>query len=411
MKLSAAQDEQPAKLSQPLWRNQEYMLLWGGQTISIIGTGITQTAFPLLIWDISHSPVQVGIAGSLGTIPYVLFSLLAGALVDRWDRKRVMILCDIGRGLNMISLLLAMFFGQITIVQIYLNALIEGTFYVFFNIAEVACLPRVVPKEHLSAATAQNEATYATGSMLSPLFGGILYSIRLYLPFLVDIISYSASVISLLFIRVKFQQERVSVRRKLHIEIQEGFAWLWQHRLIRYMAFLTGGFNFTSAGLIPIIIVLVKQQQGTSVLYGLIFTVGGIGGIVGALLGPHIQRRYTFGQVIISTVWIQVVLWPLYAIANSPIMLGLIIAASFTLGPIYNVVQFSYRIALIPDELQGRVNSIFRLIAFGFQPLGWALTGLMLQVIHVVPTILVLALCAFILALTAAFNPDVRNAR
>jgi len=87
----------------PLWRNRDYMLLWSGQTVSLVGTVISQTAFPLLVWGLTHSAAQVGLVGGLGTLPYVLLSLLAGALIDRWNRKRVMILCDTGRALNLVS--------------------------------------------------------------------------------------------------------------------------------------------------------------------------------------------------------------------------------------------------------------------------------------------------------------------
>src|SRR5437588_4640513 len=115
-----------------LWRNRDFMLLWSGQAVSLVGTGITQTAIPLLVWDLTHSAAQVGLVGGLGTLPYVLLSLLVGALIDRWDRKRVMILCDIGRALNLASVLIALVLGQLTVVQLYFNALIEGTLFVFF---------------------------------------------------------------------------------------------------------------------------------------------------------------------------------------------------------------------------------------------------------------------------------------
>jgi len=158
-------------------------------------------------------------------------------------------------------------------------------------------------------------------------------------------------------------------------------------------------------------VVLVKQQHGSSFIYGVILTIGGIGAIAGALLGSPIQKRFSFGPVIISAVWIQALLWPLYAVAPNPIFLGVISALIFITGPVYNVVQFSYRLALIPDELQGRVNSVFRLLAFGFQPLGWVVTGVLIQVISVIPTILVLFVVCLVLAILTTFNPHVRHAR
>src|SRR6202008_1194535 len=104
--------------------------------------------------------------------------------------------------------------------------------------------------------------------------------------------------------------------------IGEGLAWLWHQPLIRYMAFLTGGWNFISAGIIPILLGLVKQQHGSSLLYGTILTNGGIGGIIGALLGAPIQKRFRFGTVIIATVWVNALLFPLYAVAPNPLLLG-----------------------------------------------------------------------------------------
>jgi MFS family permease len=394
-----------------IWRNSNFMLLWSGQTVSQIGTGITQTAFPLLVWDITHSAAQVGLVGALGTLPYLLFSLLVGALIDRWNRKLVMILCDTGRALNLISVLVALAFGHLTVIQLGINAFLEGTFFVFFNLAEVACLPRVVTKDQLPAATAQNEATMGVTALVSPLIGGALYGFKQVLPFLADAVSYVVSVVSLLFIKVSFQEKRLVAHRKLHIEIKEGLSWLWHQPLIRYMAFLTGGLNFTSAGLIPILIVLVKQQHGSSFIYGLILAIGGVGGILGAIIGGPIQRRFRFGTVIITTVWIQAIIWPFYAIAPNPIFLGVISALTFITAPVYNVVQFSYRLSLIPDELQGRVNSVFRLLAFGFQPLGWAVTGVLIQTIQVIPTILVLSVSTIMLAVLTTLNPHVRHAR
>jgi len=401
--------EGPQRVS--LWRNRDYMLLWSGQAVSLTGTVISQTAFPLLVWDLTHSAAQVGLVGGLGTLPYVFLSLLAGALVDRWDRKRVMILCDMGRALNLVSVLIALMLGYLTVIQLCINALVEGTFFVFFNLSEVACLPRVVAKEQLPAATAQNESTMGMTTLFGPLLGGALYGVRQALPFVADAVSYAVSVCSLLFIKTKFQQERTQERRKLYIEIKEGLVWLWRQPLIRYMAFLTGGINLVNAGFIPILVVLVKQQHGSSLIYGVILTIGGIGGIAGALLGTPIQKRFRFGTVIISTVWVGALLWPLYAIAPNPIILGVITALSFINGPIYNVVQFSYRLALIPDELQGRVNSVFRLLAFGFQPLGWVVAGVLIQLISVIPTILALFVVYLVLAILTTLNKYVRHAR
>jgi predicted MFS family arabinose efflux permease len=394
-----------------LWLNRDYMLLWSGQGVSQIGTGVSRLAFPLLVLDLTHSAAQAGITGALQALPYLLLSLPVGALIDRWDRKRVMILCDIGRALALGSVPLAVWQGWLTINQLYVVALAEGTLFVFFNLAEVACLPHVVSKAQLPAAVAQNEATNGVTEILSPQLGGALYGIFQALPFLADAISYTASVLSLFLIRTRFQGERHASHRHLLVEIREGLVWLWRQPLIRYIAFLTGGTNFVGAGTALMLIVLARQHGATPFVLGTLFAIGGVGGIVGALLAAPIQRRLRFGTVIIGSTWVWALLFPLYAVAPSPLWLGVISAGMFLTSPIYNVVQFSYRISIIPDELQGRVNSVFRLMAFGFQPLGLALTGLLIQTIHVVPTVLCFAVCSLGLAIMTTFNRRVREAR
>lgn len=266
------------------------MLLWSGQVISSLGTQVSQLAFPLFILFLTHSPVQAGLAGALRALPYLIFSLPAGALIDRWDRKHVMILCDSGRALALASIPLALAFGILTVAQLYLVSFLEGTLFVFFNIAEVACLPRVVIREQLPAANAQNLATEGITSLVGPPLSGILYSIASTLPFLADAVSYVVSVLSLFFIKTKFQGERVVAPHSLWIEIKEGLSWLWHHPIIRFMAILTGGNNLISAGFILVIIVLAQHMHASPFTIGLIFAIGGIGGILGAIIAPPFRN-------------------------------------------------------------------------------------------------------------------------
>jgi predicted MFS family arabinose efflux permease len=273
----------------------------------------------------------------------------------------------------------------------------------------VACLPRVVTKEQLPAANAQNLATDGITALTGPPLGGALYSLSYTFPFLADAISYAASVVSLLFIRTKFQSERVAAPRKLWVEIKEGLAWLWRNPIIRFMAILTGGFNLIDAGWLLVIILLAQRMRATPFTIGLIFAVGGVGGILGAIIATPLQKRLSFGQSILASTWIMALVIPLYAIAPNPLVLGIITAIIFISGPLYNVTSISYRLALIPDELQGRVNSAFRLIAFCGQPLGLAITGFLLGTITVIPTILIMSVGHVILAIMTTLNQDVRH--
>lgn len=394
-----------------LWRNRSYMLLWSGQAISSIGTQVSTVAFPLLVLLVTHSPAQAGLMGAVRALPYLFFSLPAGALVDRWDRKRVMVLCDAGRALALGSIPIALALQHLSLVQLYIVSAVEGTLFVFFNIAEVACLPRVVAKEQLPAANAQNAATDGTSTLLGPALGGALFGIHALLPFVADAVSYAASVVTLLFIPVRFQGERkVESRRSLLLEIAEGLVWLWRQPLIRFIAVLTGVTNIPGLALI-VIVVAQEQMHASPAVVGVIFAIGGIGGIVGAVIAPWVQKRLSFAAVIIGTMWLWTFVFPFYALAPNPIWLGVAVAITFVLGPLYNVVQMSYRLALIPDELQGRVNSVFRLIAFAGQPIGLAITGFLLEAFNPLVTVLVFMALQGAMTLVATINPHVRHAK
>jgi predicted MFS family arabinose efflux permease len=181
--------------------------------------------------------------------------------------------------------------------------------------------------------------------------------------------------------------------------------------LIRFIALLTGGNNLISSGYTLIVIILAQSMHASTFLIGIILAISGLGAILGALVAPYFQRHFSFGQVIIAASWIMAVAMMLYLVAPNLIVLGIVALFSFISGPAYNVVQFSYRSALIPDALQGRVNSVFRLIAFGGQPIGVALIGWLIQRVGVIETILCCSIALLLLALSATLNTHVRHAQ
>ena len=396
-----------------LWHHRDYMLLWSGQVVSTLGSAAAGIVYPLLILAITDSPGAAGIAAALRSLPYLLFSLPVGALIDRWDRKRVMIVCDILRAAALMALPAAMAFGVLSLWQIYLVAFVEGSLFVFFNLAEVAGLARVVAKEDLARATAQNEAAFGAAQIAGPSLGTLLFqTLGRAAPFIANALSFIVSALALWKIRTSFRGPRpAGPPRALRHEIAEGLQWLWRQPLIRYMAGLTGAMNFVGAATPLLLIVLAKQLGASDGYVGLVFSIGGVGGIVGSLIGGRVQRRFSFGQVVCGVCWALALLFPLYALAPRFYLLGAVFALICLLGPVYNVVQFSYRIALIPDALQGRVNSSFRLIAFGFNPLGAALCGLLLETWGTRPTVALFAACHLAMAAVTQFNPHVRHAQ
>lgn len=393
----------------PLWRNRDYMLLWCSQTVNVIGTQISQIAYPLLVLALTGSPAQAGFVAAARTVPWLVFALPAGALVDRWNRKRVMMFCSAGSGLALASIAIAYALGMLTIWQIVVVSFVEGTFGLVFGLAETSALLHVVTKEQLPTAVAQQNAQYSVAALIGPPLGGALYSISHLLPFLVDSASYILSAGSLGFIRTQFQRVQNVAQRSLLQDIGEGIDWLWRHPLIRFMAFLTGSINVTS-GLSLIIIVLATRQGASAPAIGAIFAIAGVGGICGAVLAPKIQRRLSFGHAIIGLCWFFAASFASFAFARTLPAIALLLLIENLVSPTYDTVQYSYRLALIPDALQGRVNSVFRLVALGTQPLGLALTGILLEYSGAEPTVLALAAWLTIVALVTTVNRHVRHA-
>ena len=225
-----------------------------------------------------------------------------------------------------------------------------------------------------------------------------------------DALSYTVSVVSLCFIKTKFQAERTGAPQKLWVEVKEGLTWLWHHPLLRFLALLTGGLTTPCMGYGLILIVLAQGYHASASTIGFIFAGGGVGSVLGALLAAPLEKRFGFSRVMIGATWVWALSWLSYGLAPNLLLLGIANGLSFTVVPVYMVVQYSYRLSLIPDHLQGRVNSVFRLIAFGSQPIGLAVTGLLLQSLGPVLTVVVLFIPQFVLAIAATLNKHVRHA-
>ncbi len=397
-----------------LWRNRDFLIMWGGQAVSWVGTSASAIVFPLLLLDITGSPAAAGVAGALGSLPYVFFSLPFGALIDRWDRKKVMVLCDAARAIVFGSIPVASALGALTIWQLYAASALEGTFFVLFNLAESAAMPHVVPKSQLPQALAQINAVGGTAELVGPSLGTLLYqAVGRMVPFMLDAVSYGVSVATLLMVRVKLQTERVQrgeMRRNLRAEIGEGIHWWWSQPLFRYLAFLGSALNLLLGVLPLLLIVLAKGRGAQDVEIGLIFSVGAVGGIFGSLVAGKLQKRISFGKAIDLVLWFRVLVFPLFLVAPNVLTLALVNGLLFFGEPLYNVVAYTYRLALIPDELQGRVNSSFRMVAWSSRPVGAALGGLLLEHAGGVATVIACLVAIVLMAAVTQFNTHVQNA-
>ena len=394
----------------PLWRNRDYVLLWSGQIVSAFGTQASGLALPLLILAVTGSPMQAGITGGLRGVAYLLFGLPAGALVDRWNRRAVLVISDTIRALALGSIPVALALGKLTAVQLYAVSFIEGTLFIFFGLAETATLIRVVGRRQLPTAVAQGQAIDSLSTMGGPPLGGALFGIAPALPFLADAVSYIVSVLAILGIRTPLTGERGEARRDLRAEISAGFAWLRGQREVSALIWINGAINMLYGGWSLLLIALAQRQGADATTIGLIFTAGGIGSLVGVALSPLAQRRFTVGQIIIGIAWIFAVTWPPYALVKTPLALGVVNLVGFLFVPIYVGTLFAYRLVLTPDALQGRVNSVSRLITFGAQSLGFVLYGWLIEGYGPVATVWITFVPAVVLAAVTTWTAAVRRA-
>ncbi len=395
-----------------LWHNRDYLLLWSGQTVSAIGSQFTGFVIPLLVLALTNSPAQAGLVGALQGVPYLILSLPAGALADRWNRKMVMMVCDAGRALNVLTVPVALAIGHLSMIQLYVVALVEGTLFVFFNVAEVASLSRVVGPDQLPGAIARQETTWGISALIGPAAAGALYqAVSSALPFLVDACSYLVSALSLSRIRTRFQADPTASAGTLRSDMHDALRWLWRQPLLRVVVLVSaaGDFLFSGIGLIPLVIAR-QQMHAPPVTIGFIFTLAAIGGILGSSVAGWVQRRVTFGPALIGTEWILALLYPLLAIAPNPIALGLVRTAMSSTVSVSNTVRLSYQVGCIPDALQGRVNSLTTLLAYGSLPIGQALTGLLLQSLGPTRTIMAITACLAVSAAAVTLNTHVRHA-
>src|SRR6266511_2896664 len=363
----------------PLWRNRDFILLWSGQVISTIGTRVTGVAFPLLVLALKHSPAKAGIVGFAQSLPYMLFFLPAGALVDRWNRKRIMLVADAGRAVALGSVAVVLAVGSLRFAQIVAVAFVEGGLFVFFSLAETAALPQIVPKDQLPTAVAQNQARVQGADLIGQPLGGALFGLSRLLPFLADAVSYGVSFVSLLFVRPAFQEERAPTRTRLRADIAEGVAWLWRMPFLRTTIFRVARSNFAFNAIFLALIVRAKDLGASSSAIGLMLAFSGAGALLGSTVAPWAQRHVHPKFVVIGSFWIWAADAHVLPLLHNAFALGAVWGFAGLFGPVFNVTLASYRYPLVPDRLLARVGSAALVVAWGAVPLGTLAAGFLLE--------------------------------
>jgi MFS family permease len=359
---------------------------------------------------LTHSPAKAGIVGFASALPNLFLYLPAGALVDRWNRKRIMLVADAVRAVALATIALSLWAHALTFGQIIVVAFVDGSFGVFFRVSESAALPQVVPREQLPQAIAQNQARQQGAGVVSQPLGGFLFALGRSVPFAFDAISYAASFVSLLFVRPAFQEAREPADRDLRAEIAEGVRWLWNQRFLRTTMLLVAGSNFCSAGMVLAVIVRARNLGASSTLIGATFAILSSGALLGAAVAPWVQRHVKPSLLIIGALWLWAAMTCGMFFVHKTLLLGVLFGVEAILGPPFNVVIGSYRYLLVPDRLLGRVQSAGSLVTWGSIPLGSLAAGFLTQDIGARTTFLVFGAVATAVAVAAVSARVIRSA-
>ena len=399
----------PLEAHVPLRRNRDFQLYWTGQFLSELGSRVSGIAFPLLVLALTGSPAKAGVAGFVAGAPFLLL-LHAGALLDRLNRKRVMIACEAVRAVALASIAIAYVLDELTFAHILVVAFVEGVGWVFFDIASRSAVRHLVPAQQLSTAIAQNQARDYAAHLLGPALGGFLFGLSRAVPFLFDATTYLISLITLLFVRPDFQEQRSGARRHLRREIGEGISFLWRQPLLRTTSLIGMGSDLVLNTLFLVVIVIAQKQGASPALVGAMFIFVGVGGVLGALLAPLLTRRVHVRIIVVGTEWAVTLLISMLLVVEQPIVIGLILGAMFVGFPAWNAIIGAYRLALVPDGLQARVQSVSTLLAVGSVPLGLLTVGFTLERFGTTETVLGLLVIMLVVAVSAAASRSVREA-
>jgi MFS family permease len=380
-----------------LWRHRDFLLLWSGQAVSELGSAVTLLAVPLIAVVLLHaSTFSVGLLATASTLPFLIIALPAGLVVDRLAKRPMLIACDASRLVVIGSVPVAAAAGVLTMAQLFVVALVAGVLTVFFDVAYQSYLPALIRADQLADGNGKLSVTQSFAQVAGPGLGGALFGLLRAGALTVDAISYGVSTLSLLLIRTREPAiERPAgdggERPKLRTEIFAGLNFVVRHPVLRKIAACTGTANFFNSIVFALeIIFLVRVLHVRPAYTGLIVAAGSIGGIVAGLASGALARWIGSARII----WVSMLgfgsLGLLLPLAEPGWRLSLyavgLLGFSFS-AVLYNVAQVSYRQAICPPELLGRMNAAIRWIVWGTLPLGSLAGGALGTLIGVRPAL------------------------
>jgi MFS family permease len=394
-----------------LWHHLDFRRLWIGETVSQFGTTISQLALPLVAILVVHaSTFEVGLLTALETAAFLIVGLPAGAWVDRMRFRSVLIVNDVFRAFALASIPLAQALDMLTIGQLYVVALVIGVSTVFFDVAYQSYLPQLVDRAAIVEGNAKLQASESVSQIAGPGLGGLLIQ-ALTAPYavLVDAISFLWSAGWVTAIRARPPKPERKPDRNLVREMKEGLSFVLGNRMLRSIATCTGSSNLFSTMAVGVTYILLARNLHLSAgVIGLLTSTAALGGLLGSFVTTRITTAVGQGPAIwmsalafAPTAFVAPFLhrdWTLALYAVSQILMwGAVV--------VYNITQVSFRQALCPPHLLGRMNATMRFLVWGTMPLGGLLGGILGAAIGVRATLLVVAIGSCLTFVPVFFSP------
>jgi MFS family permease len=393
-----------------------FWTLFSASLMANLSDGIFQIALPLLAVSLTSEPALVAGVTFASRLPWLDFALIAGALADRFDRRRTMVLVDAGRVVLLAGLATAVVLNVATIWLLYLVAFVLGCFETMFDTAASSMLPNVVGKDKVVAANSRLNAVELTmNNFVGPPVGGFLASVALASAFGASAAGYLGALLCLVTLSGTFRAARTGPPASIATEIRIGMSYLWHHRMLRTMAFVVGPMNLASTAVFAVLVLYVVAPGPLGldgVGFGLLITALAVGSVVGTIFASRFEKVFGRANLFVACILSLLVGDVVWILTSNPVLIGIILAVSSSVGGAFNVVFGSIRQRIVPNHLLGRVMASFRVISWGSLPLGALLGGVIAQsfgliAVFITGAVIHIALLPSRLILTDAFMAQV----
>jgi MFS family permease len=363
------------------WLGGAFWRLWTASTISNLGDGIDLAALPLLAAALTRDPVLVAGLATAARLPWLLFALTAGALVDRTDRRRLMVAVNVVRGGLVAVIAVSAATGTTSIWLLYVVSFLLGVNETLFDNAAQSLLPAIVAPALLETANGRQQAAeMVANTFAGPPLGGILFSLTVSAPFWADSASFIIAAALIATIAGSFKPIRAGdqPRRKLRTDVAEGIRWLHGQRLLRTLAILLGVANLAQSLWLATFVLFAQDDLGLSDRgYGFLLAAMAVGGVVGGVLSGRITRVLGPAPALLGCLVVDGVVTIAMGLCSSAWAVAALSVLSGVFIVTWNVITVSLRQRIIPDHLFGRVNSVYRFIGWGAIPIGAILGGIL----------------------------------